>query len=118
MNLCLYKVPGDLRDNVFHPGRGREHLTMSVNVFSGWILTGGLIANLGGQPRALGLTLTGESRPGNLFAKARNLHFLLMTTVPEDIQTASLTGVRPPPRGGRPRWTDAEWDAWRAQRQR
>ena len=115
MNLSLYKVPGDLRDNVFHPGRGREHLTMSVNVFSGWILTGGLFANMGGQPRALGLTLTGESRPGNLFARPRNLHFLLMTTVPEDIQTASLTGIRPQPRGGRPRWTDAEWDAWRAQ---
>lgn len=90
---------------------------MSLNVFNGWVMTGGIFAAVGGHCRALGIALTGESKSQNIFARARQLHFVLMTQVPQNVQDVALRGIRAAPRRSNwTRYTDAEWEMWHAQR--
>ena len=119
--LTLYKLPGDYQPttNTFHlsPG-GRERLEISLNVFNGWLLNGGIFTDINGHPRALALQFRGEGKANaSLFARTRLLPFVLATRVPGELTQAAITPKMQRQRSGM-RYTDAEWEAWsRQQRQ-
>ena len=117
--ITLFKIPGDLRGQQFVPGRnGREHLSVSMNVFNGWTLVGGIFAEIAGHQCALALHLAGQPKQGKLFAQDRGIHLLLCSSVPEDVRQCALTPGQPCQRFQGGRWTDAEWAEWHAQRRR